>query len=173
MVIAKVAGSKLIVRRVLHGVAPPTIVFNGEGECGRPMDQGEEYLVYPARYKGRLVVNGCTRVLPMAKATEELAMIRRLANGRNAGSIYVGLNTQGKEVAGELKIDLERNGQELKELKVSSGPGGWEIYGLRPGTYQLRITLADDLLFLRRSIKINDRSCEDVGVLGISSPEKR
>jgi hypothetical protein len=102
----------------------------------------------------------------LADAKEDLAIIRRIASHSNEGGIYGGVNTQGRELPGELKVSLARNGREVEQLKVVTEAGGWEIYGLRPGTYLLSITLDEHVIFLRRAIPIHARSCEDVGVLG-------
>jgi hypothetical protein len=72
VVIAKAVGDQLVVSKVLHGSAPRTIKWQNTGECEAGLQQGEEYLVYPTRYRGTFGVGACTRRMTLAEAAEEL-----------------------------------------------------------------------------------------------------
>jgi hypothetical protein len=163
VVIAKAVGDQLVVSKVLHGSAPRTIKWQNTGECEAGLQQGEEYLVYPTRYRGTFGVGACTRRMTLAEAAEELKTIRRLASQTTKGTVYGYLITGGDKF-GMFNLTLEGGGKRY-EQSIEGGP--WEFNAVRPGSYQLTIELNDpSRRILRRSVLLRPRGCEDAGDVG-------
>ena len=52
------------------------IADNLDSSCGRLLDPGEEYLVYADDFGEGLMVNACSRVLPLDEAEKDRSMLR-------------------------------------------------------------------------------------------------
>lgn len=161
VMIVKVTGASLVVTKVLSGSAE-AIDWAIGGECGIQLEQGTEYLVYPTRYQGKLVVGACTRMLPLAKAQEDLKVIRSLATRNSEGSVFGYLITGGRQFGAPFEITLEGGG---KQYTQSTDGGPWEFNGVRPGSYRLTIMLSENVI-LGRSVFLRARGCEDTGEVG-------
>ena len=126
---------------------------SGGGDCGYRFRQGREYLVYAQKdgTSGRLTVSTCSRTSMLESAAADLAYLRNAVTsgaplGRVAGTISLvsrNLATGGetRRPAARIPVIVERDPTTIKA--ATDARGRFEIDGLQPGRYAVRLDLPD------------------------------
>jgi len=149
--------AKLRVTEVLRGVVLADVEFSVGEECDASFRAGQTYLVYAGRVGGRLITSGCSRTRPLEDAQEDLN-----------GYVMRPESDDDDYPLSPLTVILEGPGRRF-EVITRPGAGPFEINGVRPGAYRMRILLRDVTVFQARRVVLSAGECQDRGTIRIRS----
>jgi hypothetical protein len=138
-------------------------------ECDASFEAGQTYLVYAGRVGGRLATSGCSRTSRLEDTQEDLRFIRDFAPNKTTSSVYgfvMRPESEQDDVLSPLSVSLEVPGRRY-EVITSSDAGPFEINGVRPGTYRMKILLRDVPVFQARRVVLSAGECQDRGTIRI------
>lgn len=146
--------ARLTVEESFRGDAGAEVTFE-MNDCPYPFKEGERYLVYANRNKGKLYQRvGYTRTRPLSEAGEDMAFIRGLSQAPAGGRIY---GTVSRDVSdyrlrgggtdaewkprdsggGVAGVKVIAEGQSQRYETRTDGAGRFEFTGLPAGSYRV------------------------------------
>jgi hypothetical protein len=146
----------------------------GGGDCGCYFKTGERYIVYAARYhldKKQWYAGICNRILPLARAAEDLTYLKALPKAGSGGSILgrvirlsMPLDDDSKYVTTYLEnIRITIEGPKCRFEANTDSEGRYRITGLSPGRYKVRADLPEHLhVHSSGEVEVVDRGCAEV-----------
>ena len=174
---AESATYQIKVEKVFAGDVSNTIkAYSSINICGYGFAVGEKYFIYAysAPKKGQLkefLATYCNRILHISEAKDDLDFFETHRSKMNGSRIY-GTIVEDKSTDSSLpkekrllpmagvKIEVEGQGQ---TYKLITDKNGWfEIEGLKPGEYLIRLMLSKGFRAAggnERKIFLNERSC--------------
>jgi hypothetical protein len=126
---------------------------SGGGDCGYRFRQGREYLVYAQKDgpSGRMTVSTCSRTSMLESAAADLAYLRTALTsgaplGRVAGTISLvsrnlATGSETRRPAARIPVIVER--EAATSRAATDARGRFEIVGLQPGSYEVRLDLPE------------------------------
>ncbi len=146
----------------------------GGGDCGYEFVQGMQYVVYAYRdpRSNRLSTSICTRTKPVGAADEDLAFLSSLSDRASGVTISGAVLTHRALVEG-VQTPLEKRvvglpivieGESVRRELRTDAEGRYQVSGLKPGTYTVKVILPDELFTHRNEEKvmIAERGCSNV-----------
>jgi hypothetical protein len=145
------------------------------GDCYFPFEPGRSYLVYADKRDGKLLQRrGISRTLPLSDAKEDLVYIRSLPTASPAGRIFGKVHESSPDgnlllerssfpmsrPSPGVKVVAESNGKTFETLTAEDG--SYELSGLPPGKYGVRLDIATHLEAENRSAELNAKACQPV-----------
>ncbi|MEO6390774.1 MAG: carboxypeptidase regulatory-like domain-containing protein [Pyrinomonadaceae bacterium] len=164
-------GDRSFVLRVeerFQGVKSLTVeIPSGASNCDLRFQLGERYLIYAERGEdGKFHTSVCAGSRSLDQADEDLAYLRNLPHPGIGGTIrgmVIGYNPTGGGfmIGGLPGISVRINGPGKPISLFTGADGSFELSGLKPGKYGIKIQLPDhyeqdDLI---HGIKVSDRGC--------------
>src|SRR5262245_29717471 len=143
------------------------------GDCGIDFRLRTKYLVYGYKQSSARWVETsiCTRTQPISDASEDLNYIRSIAKLSPGGSIYgtaqrytVDLENGAWKPAGPIAgaVVVASSGERRFET-MTSGDGHYNLSGLSPGRYTVRVTLPPKLSPNEdKTVEVRDRGCAEI-----------
>ncbi len=160
--------------RGIAGTSAETITGNGGGDCGYPFRVGESYLVYAYKNAGdnKLYASICSRTRPLSEAGEDLEYINSLSKAEAGATIYGRVNRFRRvnaDVAYQplgpmegIRVIVEGSGGRVES--TTDGKGEFNVRGLAPGDYEVRLAVPEGLwpANMVQKVKLADKGCAHV-----------
>jgi len=151
----------------------------GGGDCGYDFREGVRYLVYAYPYAetGKLYTGICQRTRPLSEAAEDLEYLDKKddpSHGAGIEGMIEELDPKKRiEVIGGIEgMPVLLDGPSGRQKVISQKDGRFQLWGLKPGSYNVTAMLPKSFLRDEQTVKLRRNSCAELFFLATPRPHR-